>query len=654
MLERGENQLPAGERRLAAIVFTDIAGYTALGQRNESISLAMLDEYRKLLRPLFSRHRGKEIKTIGDAFLVEFPSAIDALRCGYDIQRSSREFNIALAGDERLRLRVGIHLGDVLESAGDILGDAVNVASRIEPLAEDGGVCLTRQVYDQVKNKFELPFVSLGQKVLKNVDSPFEVFRVVMPWERGQGVEGQPMKLDRRRVAILPFSNISPDPNDMYIADGMTEELISTMSKISGLSVLARTSVMRYKGGERNIEEIAKELKAGTVLEGSVRKAGDKVRVTVQVIDSESSVHLWSESYDREMKDVFAIQADISQTVASALKVKLLVEEKARIQAEPTRSTEAHALFLKGIYYSMNEYTSESGSMNSIRCFERALELDPNYALAHAWLSDSYSGLAAWGFWPLEKARPLAEKAASKALELDPRLAEAHRSIAFLKYLERDWKASETEMNKAIDLNPNDAWNHAYRAAILSDLGRIEEAVVDAKAALELAPLDRFANQVMGNLLYQQRKYEDAIDLIKRARELDPGFALFSRLLGLCYLQLSRYDEAIEQLRAGIEPSQPWRGQSILAVAFARSGRVEEATKILDDLEVARRSNGVPAYAIAQIQLALGRRDEAIGVLKEAYEHREYESLDEMRVSQLFDDLRSDPRFVAITQKPAS
>ncbi|TMI43578.1 adenylate/guanylate cyclase domain-containing protein [Candidatus Bathyarchaeota archaeon] len=231
-----------GKRRLAAIMFTDMAGYTALGQKNESLSLALVEEQRKLLRPVFGRHNGREIKTMGDGFLVEFSNAMDAVRCAYDVQRASREFNMSQQGDQRITIRIGLHLGDVVESQGDISGDAVNIASRIQSLAENGGISLTRQVYDQVQNKFELPLESLGTKSLRNVRAPLEVYKMVLPWDDTKTT--QSTEHDRRRIAVLPFANMSPDPGDSYFADGITEEIISTLSGVSGLNVISRTSVM--------------------------------------------------------------------------------------------------------------------------------------------------------------------------------------------------------------------------------------------------------------------------------------------------------------------------------------------------------------------------------------------------------------------------
>jgi adenylate cyclase len=251
-------------------MFTDMVGYTALGQRNESLSLALVGEQRKVVRPVLARHNGREVNTMGDAFLVEFPNAVDAVRCAYDIQRAIKEFNLSLAQEKRIHLRIGVHVGELVEAEGDISGDAVNVASRIEPLAEDGGVCITRQVYDLVKGKVDISMSSLGPKSLKNVAEPMEVYKISMPWEHES--VASPLVSNKNRIAILPFANISADPNDEYFADGMTEELISTTSSIKGLTIIARTSVMRYKGATKGVDEIGRDLNVGTFLEGSVRK----------------------------------------------------------------------------------------------------------------------------------------------------------------------------------------------------------------------------------------------------------------------------------------------------------------------------------------------------------------------------------------------
>ncbi|TMI41573.1 adenylate/guanylate cyclase domain-containing protein, partial [Candidatus Bathyarchaeota archaeon] len=280
--------LPEGDRRLAAIMFTDMVGYTALSQKDEGYSLQLLKEQRKLVRPFFPKHSGREVKTFGDAFLVEFASALEAVRCAFDIQQALHELNSGRPPESRLLLRIGVHLGDVIHSQNDVYGDDVNVASRIEPLAEPGGICITRQVYDHIKNKFEFPLSSLGKKELKNISEPTEVFRVILPWQKEVAVSPG---FDVHRLAVLPLANISPDPKDSYFADGMTEELITVLSQLEGLRVIARTSVDHYAGREKRVSQIAQELQVGSVMEGSVRMAKDRIRVTVQLINTTNEEH---------------------------------------------------------------------------------------------------------------------------------------------------------------------------------------------------------------------------------------------------------------------------------------------------------------------------------------------------------------------------
>jgi len=371
-------------------MFTDMVGYTALGQRNESLSLALVDEQRKLIRPILARHSGREVKTIGDAFLVEFSSALDGVRCAYEIQRMIREANFSLPEDRRLHLRIGIHLGDVVESADDISGDAVNVASRIQPLADDGGVCLTRQVFDLVNHKMELEFSTLGPKSLKNVAEPIEVYRMQMPWAAGKTHSSSDL-LDKKRIAVLPFTNLSSDPEEGYFADGMTEELITSLSGVRQLTVIARTSVMGYKGTTKKVKEIGTELGVGTVLEGSVRKAGNRVRITAQLIDSGTEGHLWAQNYDRQLEDVFAIQSEIAEKVAGELKIRLVEAEKRVIERKATESTEAYTYYLRG--RDLTGERTEPSLRQALGVFEKAITLDPSFAKAYAGMAECYMWL---------------------------------------------------------------------------------------------------------------------------------------------------------------------------------------------------------------------------------------------------------------------
>ena len=324
-----------GERRLAAIMFTDMVDYTAMSEKNEALALTMLEEHRTLLRPVFARHGGHEVKTIGDGFLVEFPSALEAVRGALEIQQLMYKRNLSVPSERKILLRVAVHLGDVEHRDGDVYGDAVNIASRIQRLADPGGVCITQQVFDHVRNTEEFRTEPLGQNQLKNVQMPTVIYRVLPPTEQTKLTRSD--SLEPRRVAALPLAILSSDHQDEYFADGLTEEIINTLSSISGLNVIARTSVMKYKQSNKSVGEIGRELKVGTILEGSVRKAGGRLRISVQLIDVGSEAPIWAQKYDRELEDVFKIQTDIAERVAEALKVQLFRENKKTDRRQSSR-----------------------------------------------------------------------------------------------------------------------------------------------------------------------------------------------------------------------------------------------------------------------------------------------------------------------------
>ena len=399
-------------------MFTDMVGYTSLSQDDEEATVKLLDEHRALLRPVLSRYGGREVKTMGDAFLIEFASALEAVRCAVEIQGKISERNKG-AGVQKLQVRIGVHVGEVIHSGGDVYGDAVNIAARLEPLAEPGGICISKQVHDLVEKKVGARIVRSGNVGLKNVKVPMEIYKVLPAQVPEPKLSGNL----RKRVAVLPFDNFSPESGDEYFADGLTEELIGTLSKIRELSVISRTSVMQYKGKPRPISEIGKELNAGTILEGSVRKAGNRARVSIQMIDATEDKHVWSENYDRDLKDIFSVQSDIAGKVAEALKVELLAAEKVVIGEAPTENAEANLLFLKGIYQA--DWGSPSDLLKGLEYFERAVEEDPKFALAHAVASSYYVGVAGEAM-PAEEAFSKAKQHLDKALSLNPRLPEAH------------------------------------------------------------------------------------------------------------------------------------------------------------------------------------------------------------------------------------
>ncbi len=629
-------------------MFTDMVGYAALGQKDEPLSLALVEETKRLLRPIFSRHGGKEVKMMGDAFLVEFSNALDAVRCAYDIQRGSREFNISMPAEKRLKLRVGVHLGDVVESDGDIFGDAVNVASRIEPLAAEGGICLTQQVYDQVQNKFELSLVSQGKKMLKNVATPLEVYRVVLPWENETLVKDQ--ALETLRIAVLPFVSLSPDPQDEFFADGLTEELIDRLCQVRELEVIARTSVMSYKGKEKKAAEIGKELRAGMLVEGSVRKAGNKIRVTAQLINASTEGHLWSSRYDRNLEDIFVVQSDIAEQVADALRVRLLPSEKKSIEKKPTESTQAYTLYLKGRYY-WNERT-EDGLVKAITYLEQAVEMDPKYALAYALLSDSHGLLANYGYVQSKEALPLARKYAEKALRLDDTLADAHTALASVLWDEWKLEESMVEQERAIELSPNNASAHHRYAVALMLTGKGQDAMREIRRAEELDPLSPVINASVAGGLNLLRRYDEAIKEAEESLKLIPDYYNLYQNLGLALVNASRYDEGISKLQKAVVLSgNSDSTRADLAVGYALSGRTEEATKILNDLMELSKTKYVSPVSMASVCAAEGKRDEAIQWLEKARDERSATLTYVMNDPVFMDALGDDPRFLALMAK---
>ncbi|HET6822669.1 MAG TPA: adenylate/guanylate cyclase domain-containing protein [Anaerolineales bacterium] len=636
-----------GERRLAAIMFTDMVGFTALAQRDESLAIQLLEEQRRLIRALLGKYKGREVEAVGDAFFVEFASSLDAVNCAVAIQATLKEWNEQHPPENRVLIRIGIHLGDVLHRGREVSGDAVNIASRIEPLAPPGGVCVTAQVYASVLNKVEYEFETIGIPYLKNVFTPIEVYCIA-----GYGEDtSQPMplraELPKDRIAVLPFVNISPDQVDEYFADGMTEELISSVSMISGLKVIARTSVMRYKRAHKPIAQIGRELNVGSILEGSVRKVGPKIRISVQLVETSKEVPSWAHKYDREVKDVFAIQSEIAQHVAEALKDHIFGGKHREEPRTTTFSTEAYISYLRGRQL-WNKRTEED-LKKAVSFFEKAISLDGNYARAYVGLADTYAALALLEFMAPNEAYPRAKEAVKKALALNPGLAAAHTSLGLIKFqYDWDWKGAEDEFREAISTNFNYALAHHFYADYLKAMGRFEEALTEIEKARELDPLSLAINTGVGHVLYLSGQYGRAIEEYKRVVELDPSFMATHIWFGRPYLELGMFVEAINELEIAVNLS----GESTIALAMlghglASAGRSERALQILEKLKQRSKDQYIPSYWIAVIYNGFRDREQVITWLRKAFEERS-SWLVWSNVEPRFAWLREDPEFAAL------
>lgn len=636
-----------GDRWLAAIMFTDMVSFTAISQRNEDLAMELLEEQRRVIRSVLPKYNGREIDTIGDGFLIEFTSSVDAVRCAVEIQSLLKAENTKRDEEKRIWIRVGIHLGDVIHNGAKVAGDAVNVASRIEPLAAPGGICVTTAVYASVLNKVDYEFESLGLPELKNVTTPIEVYHLVGYGDRARQVAPIKMILPKDRVAVLPFMNLGPDQADEYFADGMTEELISSVSQIKGLGVIARTSVMRYKGANKPIAEIGRELNVGSVLEGSVRKAGSKIRISIQLVDTSKEEPRWSQQYDREVKDVFAIQSEIAQKVGEALRDYVLGETHAFERKTATRSPEAYLDYLRGRQF-WNKRTEES-LKKAIEFFEKAIRSDGSYARAFVGLADSYAALALLEFMAPRAAYPRAKAAVRKALVLNTRLADAHTSLGLIRFqYDWNWKGAEEEFREAIDVNPNYAPAHHFFADYLKAMGRFDEALTEIEKARELDPLSLAINTGVGHVLYLSGQYDRAIEEYKRAVELDPNFMATHIWFGRPYLEKGMFDEAVAELEIAVKLS----GESTIALAMlghglASAGRKDEAMEILEKLKERAQSHYVPSYWIAVIYNGLKDKEQVIAWMQKAFDERS-SWLVWSNVEPRFAWLRKDPDFAAL------
>ncbi len=508
--------LTSNLRRLAAVMFTDIVGYTSLTQKNEAHAMSILREHNELMRSVFREYNGREVKTIGDSFLVEFPSALEATLCAVEIQKRIHKINENRKEEERISVRIGIHVGDVIVNEGDILGDTVNIASRIYPLAEPGGICFTDQVASQVSNKIPYKMVKLQNFTLKHVNQNIGVYSLIIPWKVVKETTSQPAE---RRLAVLPFGNISPDPSDKYFADGMTEEIINTLSHIKELGVIARTSVMRYENSIKSIAEIGEELRVGWILEGSVRKAGNRVRVTVQLIRTSDEEHVWSENYDRQLEDIFAIQSDIAHMVAEALKVRVLQNEKEMIKKSLATNAAAYLKYLKG-REALRDRT-ETSLLNAKKFFKEAIALDSNYAPAYVGLADATYLYAIYYAFPFEEPYKKTRDILEKALMLNENLAEAHATMGTLLDDEYKFDEAEREYKRAIDINPDYATVHNWYAMHYFDIGRVEEAKNQLILAADSDPFSVVISENLFTAYIWLGWIQDALKELEKLKELD-------------------------------------------------------------------------------------------------------------------------------------
>ncbi len=654
------------EHKLAAILSADIVGYSRLMAEDEDETVRRLGAYRTEITNLVADHRGRVVDFTGDNFLAEFPTATDAVEAAAEIQRVLKARNAAVPAGRAMEFRIGVHLGDIRVEGERIYGDGVNIAARLEGLAEPGGVCISDDVLHQVQRKLELDFDDLGEQEVKNIPDPVHAYRLreratesppagtrprlgTRPvlvglaviafvalawwgWNRPVATTG-PI----RSIAVLPLENLSGDPEQEYFADGMTEALIGGLAKIGALSVISRTSIMRYKQTDKSLPEIAQELHVDAIVEGTVMRAGDRVRITAQLIDARTDRHLWSDRYDRDLRDILALHSEVARAIAGEIELQLSGPEKSG-QAARAVDPGAFEAYLKGRHH----WNKRTGAeiRKSIEYFETAIALDPDWALAHSGLAQAYVLLANYDASVRPRdSMPRARAAAERALELDDELAAAHTALAGVReWYDWDWDGAEAEFQRALELDPSDAVAHFWYA--LHRTMDKQVAIEHAQRARELDPLSMIVGTGMGMVLLYTDEYDRSIETLRATLELDPSFPIAQVTLAQAYAAKGMYEEAIE-VAEQLARTDPWpRGMVTLAEAYAGAGRREDALRILEEV----RGSAIYPLDVASVYAALGEADAAFEWIEKAYEDRDT-SITWIRVSSGLDPLRSDPRF---------
>ena len=637
------SRLAQPQRRLAAIVFTDIVGFSALSQSDEGRAIRLLDLHNSLLRRVLGSHGGREVKTIGDSFMIEFQSALQAVSFAAEAQEELGRPEPFGKNEGSVAVRIGIHVGDVVDRDGDLIGDAVNIASRIAGAAEGGEICISSHVRDQVVNKVPFSFEKMPPQQLKNIDLAMDLYRVV-PLVKSDAREGSADA--GSRIAVLPFSNISPDPGDGYFADGLTEELISALSEVRGLRVIARTSVGHYKDTSKGADQIGRELRVSHLLEGSVRKSGNRIRITASLVDTRTQEGLWSGNYEKDLSDVFSIQSSIAASVVGSLKVKLLSMEKARIQSKETDNVSAYVAYLKG--RSILRLGTEESALKAKEMFDLAIKEDGNYARAYAGKADCVMILGDYLFSPMPVALEEARRHVSRALELDPNLAEARVSLAGLLMYDYKFKEAEREFRTAIEANPSYPEGHHWYSSCLQVLGRSAEAIDEVLQAEELDPL---SSAIALSVIYRTRAagmFEETEKRIRKLEEIDPGSPLVDEARMVTAFAKRDWERALFYLdrMRGRDPSDPYLGANY-AYIYAVTGKREEALKLVEDLKKVPEDLRIRGQLLAFAFVGLGDPDSAFKWWNYAASMKET-FIGWVRSYPLFEGIRTDPRFIEL------
>jgi adenylate cyclase len=607
-------------RQLAAILFADMTGYTSLMQENEQLARLKRKRLKEVLESSVGQFNGKILQNYGDGSLSIFSSAIDSVSCAIHIQH-------LLQQEPKVELRMGIHTGDVIIEEEAIYGDGVNLASRIESLAVPGGIFISEKVHDEIKNQPNISTREMGYFELKNVKQPVRVFAIS---NSGIAVPGRDelrgkTKQPHNRLAVLPFVNMSADPENEYFSDGITEELLNALTRVDGLQVTSRTSAFAFKGKNTDIRDIAIQLNVDKVLEGSVRKAGNRVRITAQLINAADGYHIWSENYDRNLTDIFEVQDEISGIIANKLRENLATtQQDEHLVKTPTRNITAYTYYLKGLHY-WNKLTP-ADCRRAIESFEQAIAIEPTYAQAYAMAAGAYSQLGSSGQMLPHTAFEIVHRYADKALELDNTVAEGHvaKASAYLLY---DWKWQDAyeALQKALQLNPGSIDAYELLSFHYVMMGRKDEAVGLVEKAALLDPLSPVILQALGTMYIFAERFDDAIVQADKLLAIDPQMRISIETKGWSIGMKGDWEEALKYFEEVHRlTNHPLKGLMGLGFAYGKLGQTEKAMDVIRKME--QRQSEEPDSVIdadlAAVWFGLGDMDKTFYYLNQCIDKR--------------------------------
>ena len=668
------------ERKLAAVMLTDIAGYAALMSKDEQKTLSILEKNRTLQKSLAAKHNGEFLKEMGDGTLLCFQSALDAVRCAMEIQESVKD-------DPEINLRIGIHLGDIVFQEGDIFGDGVNVASRIEKLAPAGGICISSQVHETIKNQPGIAFLSMGERRLKHVDQPVKIYALTggdllePPKAVSENVSADKKpkkkeiawgaalvlfiivvairlfllgKSDRiDSIAVLPLANLSEDPQQVFFCDGITDALITELGKIEALGVTSRTSIYRYRNSEKTVPEIARDLKVDAIMEGTVLKAGSQIRIDVKLINAAEDRQIWANQYERGLENVLVLQSEVVRDIVRRIKIAVTPEERTRITSREAVNPDAHEAYLHGKHLLLQRKTGLT--FQAIDYFQEAIEIDSTYAYGYLGLAQSYADLGFWNTLPSEETWLKALSLAHKALTMDETLAEAHATyaLAIIK-TEYDWAMAEQEYLTALDINPNSAEIHMrYAQFLYQPMLRFEEALAHIETAQKFDPF--WIEPKVWNAWIEVKSGNDevALRMMERLNELNPDHPFTLWGLALVYMMMGNYELAIKYVQETIQAESEYisNEHAVLSYLYIRTEQAEQAQNAYKQLD-ALSDQGIWISPVIRsfYHIGLGEYERAMDWIERGYENHDT-WIQSLRTFFIFDDLHDHPRFQAILKK---